>query len=87
MNFMNLNQSAHSDREFAFIGNRMRLKRKVVVGHWQDEDVQSDVAILRTAFLSFSNILAPIQWKDNGIQVHILEPLASSSIDHPLSKP
>ena len=40
MDFMNLNQSAHGDREFGFIGSRMRLNRKVIVGHWQDEDVQ-----------------------------------------------
>src|SRR3954453_18781468 len=40
MDFMNLNQSAHGDREFGFIGSRMRLRRKVIVGHWQDEDVQ-----------------------------------------------
>src|SRR5438874_11072247 len=39
MNFMNLNQSAHGDREFGFIGARLRLERKIVVGHWQDEDV------------------------------------------------
>ncbi|HTP00911.1 MAG TPA: L-arabinose isomerase [Anaerolineales bacterium] len=39
MDFMNLNQSAHGDREFGFIGSRMRLNRKVVVGFWQDEDV------------------------------------------------
>lgn len=37
MDFMNLNQSAHGDREFGFIMTRMRLNRKVVVGHWQDE--------------------------------------------------
>ena len=43
MNFMNLNQSAHGDREFGFIGSRMRLNRKVVVGHWQDEDIQADI--------------------------------------------
>lgn len=36
MDFMNLNQSAHGDREFGHIMSRMRLKRKVVVGHWQD---------------------------------------------------
>src|SRR5262245_24120822 len=41
MDFMNLNQSAHGDREFGFIGSRLRLERKVVVGHWQDEDVQA----------------------------------------------
>jgi len=40
MDFMNLNQSAHGDREFGFIGSRMRLDRKVIVGHWQDEDVR-----------------------------------------------
>lgn len=39
MNFMNLNQSAHGDREFGFIASRMRLSRKVIVGYWQDEDV------------------------------------------------
>jgi L-arabinose isomerase len=36
MDFMNLNQSAHGDREFGFIGTRMRLNRKVVVGHYQE---------------------------------------------------
>ncbi|RIK52685.1 MAG: L-arabinose isomerase [Chloroflexi bacterium] len=41
MDFMNLNQSAHGDREFGFIGSRMRLERKVVVGHWQDAGVQA----------------------------------------------
>jgi len=39
MDFMNLNQSAHGDREFGFIMSRMRLNRKVVVGHWQDNGV------------------------------------------------
>src|SRR5437588_680086 len=39
MDFMNLNQSAHGDREFGFIGARPRLERKIVVGHWQDEEV------------------------------------------------
>ncbi len=35
MDFMNLNQSAHGDREHGFIGARLRLPRKVVVGHWE----------------------------------------------------
>jgi L-arabinose isomerase len=39
MDFMNLNQSAHGDREFAFLETRMRLARKTVVGHWQDPSV------------------------------------------------
>ncbi len=45
MNFMNLNQAAHGDREFGFIGSRMRLNRKVVVGHWGDDDVQTEIGI------------------------------------------
>lgn len=43
MDFMNLNQSAHGDREFGFIGARMHLKRKIVVGFWQDPDVQQEM--------------------------------------------
>ncbi|CAG4994537.1 L-arabinose isomerase [Dyadobacter sp. CECT 9275] len=39
MDFMNLNQSAHGDREFGFMMTRMRLNRKVLVGHWQDAQV------------------------------------------------
>lgn len=51
MDFMNLNQSAHGDREFGFIMSRMRLNRKVVVGHWQNEDVLRSVAAwARAAF-------------------------------------
>lgn len=49
MDFMNLNQSAHGDREFGFIGSRMKLKRKVVVGHWQAEDVQEKIGIWERA--------------------------------------
>jgi len=45
MDFMNLNQSAHGDREFGFIGSRLRLNRKVVVGHWQDDEVQSSIGV------------------------------------------
>lgn len=45
MDFMNLNQSAHGDREFGFMMSRMRLNRKVVVGHWQDEEVQQRLAV------------------------------------------
>jgi L-arabinose isomerase len=45
MNFMNLNQSAHGDREFGFIMSRMRLRRKVVVGHWQNEDVLERIGV------------------------------------------
>jgi L-arabinose isomerase len=43
MDFMNLNQSAHGDREFGFINSRMRKNRKVVVGHWQNPEVQNQI--------------------------------------------
>jgi L-arabinose isomerase len=45
MDFMNLNQSVHGDREFGFIGSRMRLNRKVVVGHWQEGEVQNEIGV------------------------------------------
>ena len=45
MDFMNLNQSAHGDREFGFIGSRMRLNRKVVAGHWQDDETQKEIGV------------------------------------------
>lgn len=45
MDFMNLNQSAHGDREFGFIMSRMRMNRKVVAGHWQDPEVQKKINI------------------------------------------
>ena len=39
MDFMNLNQSAHGGREFGFICTRLGINRKVVVGHWKEENV------------------------------------------------
>lgn len=44
MDFMNLNQSAHGDREYSFIGARMRIARKVVVGHWEDQKVRQRIS-------------------------------------------
>ena len=44
MDFMNLNQSAHGDREYGFIGARLRLNRKIVVGHYQDPEVVDELA-------------------------------------------
>ena len=44
MDFMNLNQSAHGDREFGFIVTRLGIDRKVVVGHWQDPEVEQELA-------------------------------------------
>lgn len=45
MDFMNLNQSAHGDREFGFMVTRMRRNRKVVVGHWQDKAAHEEIAV------------------------------------------
>lgn len=45
MDFMNLNQSAHGDREFGFIGTRMRLERKVVVGHYEDAEAIERISV------------------------------------------
>ena len=55
MDFMNLNQSAHGDREFGFMVTRMRLNRKVVVGHWQDEKVLEQIGVWARAAMG---------WKD-----------------------
>jgi len=43
MDFMNLNQAAHGDREFGFLCSRLGKERAVVVGHWLDADVQDEV--------------------------------------------
>lgn len=50
MDFMNENQSAHGDREYGHIVSRMRIERKVVVGHWSDPIVVGKIASwMRTA--------------------------------------
>jgi L-arabinose isomerase len=55
MDFMNLNQSAHGDREFGFIGSRMRLNRKVVVGHWEDAGAVESIAVWIRAATAFDD--------------------------------
>lgn len=45
MDYMNLHQSAHGDREFGYIGSRMRRERTVVVGHWQEAQVQARLGV------------------------------------------
>lgn len=45
MDFMNLNQAAHGDREFGFMVSRLRLNRKVIVGHWRDPEVQAQLDV------------------------------------------
>ena len=56
MDFMNLNQSAHGDREFGFIMSRMRLNRKVVVGHWNDPEVQERLSVWTRAGIATGDV-------------------------------
>lgn len=50
MDFMNLNQSAHGDREYGYIGARMDIPRKIVVGHWQEKElIQTTASWMDTA--------------------------------------
>lgn len=56
MDYMNMHQSAHGGREFGFIQSRMRMSRKVVVGHWQDADVQAQLGIWSRAALGWHEL-------------------------------
>jgi L-arabinose isomerase len=55
MDFMNLNQAAHGDREAGFIHSRLRLNRKVVVGHWSDPGVQDRIAVWSRAACAWAD--------------------------------
>ena len=57
MDFMNLNQSAHGDREFGFIGTRMRLNRKVVVGHYKDNEAIDRIAVWIRAAAAYDDAM------------------------------
>jgi len=56
MDFMNLNQSAHGGREFGYINSRLRLNRKVVVGHWQDEYVHEQIDVWARAACAWQDM-------------------------------
>lgn len=75
MDFMNLNQSAHGDREHGFIGTRLRIARKVVAGYWEDEDVQERIGSwMRSAIgVAVSRSLKVIRFGDNMRQVAVTE--------------
>jgi L-arabinose isomerase len=75
MDFMNLNQSAHGDREYGFIGARMRLNRKVVVGFWQDADVQEEMATWMRAACAWRDTqgLKVARFGDNMREVAVTE--------------
>jgi L-arabinose isomerase len=75
MDFMNLNQSAHGDREFGFISTRMRLNRKVVVGHYKDPETVARVSVwLRAAAaLADAKSLKIARFGDNMRDVAVTE--------------
>jgi L-arabinose isomerase len=75
MNFMNLNQSAHGDREFGFICSRMRRGRSVVVGHWKDQAVLAKLATWSRAAAAWhdSQNLKIARFGDNMRQVAVTE--------------
>jgi L-arabinose isomerase len=75
MDFMNLNQSAHGDREAGFIHTRMRLGRKVVVGHWRDPEVQDRLGAWMRAARGWHDWqgAAVVRFGDNMRQVAVTE--------------
>ncbi|MGI4755408.1 MAG: L-arabinose isomerase [Janthinobacterium lividum] len=75
MDFMNLNQAAHGDREFGFITARLRLARKVVVGHWQDPETVTEIAAWSRAAAGWreSQHLKVARFGDNMRQVAVTE--------------
>jgi L-arabinose isomerase len=75
MEFMNLNQSAHGGREFGFMASRMRLRRKVVVGHWQEKDVQERLAAWARAACAWHDAqgLKVARFGDNMREVAVTE--------------
>lgn len=75
MDFMNLNQAAHGDREHGFIGARLRSSRKIIAGYWQDEDVQTRLASwMKTAVgAAFSKDMRVMRFGDNMRDVAVTE--------------
>jgi L-arabinose isomerase len=75
MDFMNLNQSAHGDREYGFIGARLRIPRKVVVGYWEDNDVTTKIASWMCSAVAFveGTFLKVARFGDNMREVAVTE--------------
>jgi L-arabinose isomerase len=75
MDFMNLNQAAHGDREFGFITARLDLARKVVVGYWQDAATGSEIAVWIRAAVGWheSQHLKVARFGDNMREVAVTE--------------
>jgi L-arabinose isomerase len=75
MDFMNLNQSAHGDREFGYLATRLRRRRKIVVGHWADAEVQRRVGVWTRAALGWHEAqrLRIARFGDNMREVAVTE--------------
>ena len=75
MDFMNLNQAAHGDREHGFIAARLRMPRKVIAGYWQDEDVQARIGSwMRAAVgVAVSKTMKVMRFGDNMREVAVTE--------------
>jgi L-arabinose isomerase len=75
MDYMNLHQSAHGDREHGFIGTRMRLGRKVIAGHWSNPDVQKRLGNWQKAAVgaAVSRSLKVMRFGDNMREVAVTE--------------
>ena len=75
MDFMNLNQAAHGDREFGYIVSRLGIKRKVVVGHYTDPEVVEKVGTWARACAGWdaSNNMKVMRWGDNMRNVAVTE--------------
>ncbi|HWC51975.1 MAG TPA: L-arabinose isomerase [Chitinophagaceae bacterium] len=75
MDFMNLNQSAHGDREFGFIMSRMRMQRKVVAGYWQDQNVLKKIDTWARAAAGWNDWQGAkfVRFGDNMRQVAVTE--------------
>jgi len=75
MDFMNLNQAAHGDREHGFIHARMRLPRKVVVGHWEDPEVRRRIGVWMRAASAVADgkDSVVVRWGDNMREVAVTE--------------
>ena len=75
MDFMNLNQSAHGDREFGFIETRMRLRRKTVVGHWRDPAIAARIGTWARAACGWreAQTLSVARFGDNMRRVAVTE--------------
>src|SRR5690348_15477226 len=75
MDFMNLNQAAHGDREFGFLETRMGLRRKTVVGHWTDPAVAGRIGAWARAACGWHELqrLEVARFGDNMRQVAVTE--------------